>query len=309
MKHFMLPASAFLMLLLLLAGCAREPGSTTLTKGALRIDCDEAIYPALRLVAEEFHSQYPDARVDVRSVEAREATANFVNDSVHVIAIARSLNAEERNTLAAAKTWFEEYHVAQSAIAILAHKDNPVKELRVGQLDSILSGSVTAWPGWKSGGNVDIVVGDVNSSTNEVLRALVLHGKKFALSASVIAGSGYLMEHVRLTRNAIGVANVAWLKGADQDFRVIALSRPGVAADSSQPVGKAYTPVQGYVYKGYYPLSTPVIIYSREVNRDVALGFISFANGVSGQKVFLNSGLVPVTMPVRLIQLTSEQVK
>jgi phosphate transport system substrate-binding protein len=184
-----------------------------------------------------------------------------------------------------------------------------VKELRVGQLDSILSGSVTAWPGWKSGGNVDIVVGDVNSSTNEVLRALVLHGKKFALSASVIAGSGYLMEHVRLTRNAIGVANVAWMKGADQDFRVIALSRPGVAADSSQPVGKAYTPVQGYVYKGYYPLSTPVNIYSREINRDVALGFISFANGVSGQKVFLNSGLVPVTMPVRLIQLTSEQVK
>jgi|WetSurMetagenome_2_1015567.scaffolds.fasta_scaffold09966_4 phosphate transport system substrate-binding protein len=297
------------LLMLLLAGCTREPGSTTLTKGTLRIDCDAAIYPALRLVAEEFHSQYPDARVDVRSVEAREATANFVNDSVHVIAIARSLNAEERATLAATKTWFEEYHVAQSAIAVLAHKENPVTELRMGQLDSILTGSVTAWPGWKAGGNIDIVVSDVNSSTNEVLRALVLRGKKFALSASVIAGSGDLMEHVRSTRNAIGVTNVAWLMGVEQEFSLIGLSRPGVAADSTQRVGKAYTPVQGYVYKGYYPLSTPVNMYSRELNRDVSMGFIAFATGIQGQKVFLKSGLVPVTMPVRLIQLTSEQVK
>ena len=307
MNRFILSLCASLVLLL--AGCTREPGSTNITRGSLRIDCDEAVYPALRLVAEEFHSQYPDARVDVRSVEAREATANFVNDSVHVIAIARSLNAEERNSLTAAKTWFEEYHVAQSAIAIIAHPDNPVKELRVGQVDSILSGAVTAWPQWKAGGNIDIAVSDVNSSTNEILRALVLRGKKFALSASVISGSGSLVEYVRTRRNAIGVVNVAWLKGVDQEFRIMGLSRPGVAADSTQAIGKAYTPVQGYVYKGYYPISTPVKIYSRELNRDLSLGFISFATGIQGQKVLLNSGLVPVTMPVRLIQLTSEQVK
>jgi phosphate transport system substrate-binding protein len=295
--------------LVLLAGCTREPGSTTLTKGTLRIDCDESIYPAVRLVAEEFHTQYPDTKIDIRSVDAREATANFVNDSVHVIAVARSLNAEERNVLTATKAWFEEYHVAQTAVAVIAHKDNPVKALRIRQLDSILTGSATAWPGWKAGGNIDVAVGGVNSSTNEVLRGLVLGGKKFALSASVIAGSGDLMEHIRSTRNALGVVNVAWLKGADQDFNVIALSRPGVAADSTQPVGKAYTPIQGYVYSGYYALSTPVNIYTRELNRDVSVGFISFANSVLGQKVFLNSGLVPVTMPVRLIHLSSEQVK
>ena len=290
----------------LLAGCTREPGSTTLTKGALRIDCDEAIYPAMRLVVEEFHSQYPDAKIDIRSVEARAATANFVNDSVHVIAVARSLNAEERNVLTSAKTWFEEYHVAQSAIAVIAQKDNPVKELRLGELDSILTGTITAWPGWRAGGNIDLAVGGVNSSTNEVLRALVLGGKTFTLSASILAGSGDLIEHVRTTRNAMGVVNVGWLKGTDQELRIIGLSRPGVAADSTQPAGKAYTPAQGYVYKGYYAISTPVNIYTRELDRDVSLGFISFTCSGQGQKVFLNSGLVPVTMPVRLIHLTSE---
>lgn len=294
---------------LLLGACSREPGSTKLTEGVLNIDCDQAVYPVVVLVAREFQSQYPAARIEVRSLEAREATANFVNDSVHVIAIARSLNAEERSVLTATKTWFEEYHVAQSALAIIANKDNPTRQLRVGQLDSMLTGSITTWPGWRAGGNVDIVVGGVNSSTNEILRALVLKGKTFALSASVLEGSGDLMEHVRATRNAIGVVNVAWLQGVEQEYQVIGLSRPGVAADSTQPAGKAYTPAQGYVYKGYYPLSTPVYIYSRELNRDLATGFISFANSSQGQKVFLNSGLVPVTQPVRIIQLTSEQVK
>jgi phosphate transport system substrate-binding protein len=307
MKH-VLPVLCLLLALLQIA-CTREPGSTNLTKGSLKIDCDEAVYPSVRLVVEEFLSQYPDSHIEVRSLQAREATANFVNDSTHVIAIARALNAEERNTLTATKTWFEEYHVAQTGIAAIANPENPVKELRVGQLDSILTGAVTSWPGWKAGGNIDIVVGDVNSSTNEVLRALVLRGKNFALSASVIAGSGDLMEYVRKTRNAIGVVNVAWLKGVDQEYRVLALARPGVLPDSSQPVGKAYSPAQGYIFKGYYPLSTPVHIYSRELNRDIALGFISFAMSGPGQKVFVNSGLVPVTMPVRLVQLTSEQVK
>jgi phosphate transport system substrate-binding protein len=50
-------------------------------------------------------------------------------------------------------------------------------------------------------------------------------------------------------------------------------------------------------------------VYTRDVERNISVGFISFAASVEGQKVFLNSGLVPVTMPVRLVQLTSEQVK
>jgi phosphate transport system substrate-binding protein len=298
-----------LALAMLYAGCTREPGSTNLTKGNLKIDCDEAVYPSVRLVAEEFQAQYPQSKIDVRLVQAREATTNFVNDTVHVIALARSLNAEERNSLSATKTWFEEYHVAQTAVAVVANIENPLTDLRMGQLDSVLTGQVTKWPGWNTGGNIDIVVGDVNSSTNEILRGLVLRGKKFALSASVMSGSSDLLEYVRKTRNAVGVVNVAWLNGVSHEYNVLGLSRPGVTPDSTQSPGKPYKPIQGYIFKGYYPLSTPVNIYTREQNRDLALGFISFTTSFQGQKIFQNSGLVPVTMPVRLIQLTSEQVK
>jgi phosphate transport system substrate-binding protein len=115
-----------------------------------------------------------------------------------------------------------------------------------------------------------------------------------------------IVEYVGKNRNAVGIVGVGWLKGVESDVKALSLSRPGVAADSTQPVGKAYSPHQAYVYQGYYPVSTPVTMYTRDLDRSVSLGFISFATGPFGQKVFLNNGLVPVTMPVRLIQLTSE---
>jgi phosphate transport system substrate-binding protein len=294
---------------MLMAGCTREPGSTQLTKGALRVDCDEAVSPVVRLLVEEFHRQYPDANITLNPVEAREATANFVNDSVRVIVVARPLNTEERSVLTATKTWFEEYHVAQGAVAVIANKTNPVKTLRVGQADSIFAGLVTVWPGWRSGGPIDVVVGGINSSTNEVFREAILGSRKYALSATPFSSSNELLDHVRGTRNAIGLLSVGWLKGVEDNVLVLGLARPGVSPDSTQSPGKPYTPVQGYVYKGYYPVCTPVYICTRSVDRDVALGFISFASSGQGQKVFLNNGLVPVKSPVRLIQLTSDQVK
>ncbi len=297
---------SLIAIVLLLAGCSREPGSTKLTTGTLAVECDEAVFPVMNALAAEFRQQYPDARIEVRCVEARAATANFVNDSVKVIVCSRPLNDEERNALTATKTWFEEYHVAQSAVAVIVNPANPVKALRLGQVDSMFSGQMTAWPNWRGGGVVDLVTGSVDASTNEVFRRLILHGKPFARSATPMASSSDIVEYVAKTPGAVGIVGVGWLKGVESDVKPVALSRPGVAADSSQPVGKAYTPHQAYVYKGYYPAATPVTMYTRDLDRTVSLGFISFATGPFGQKVFLNNGLVPVTMPVRLIQLTSE---
>jgi hypothetical protein len=51
-----------------------------------------------------------------------------------------------------------------------------------------------------------------------------------------------------------------------------------------------------------------VYIFSREIERDVSLGFISFVCSAPGQKIIQEGGLVPAKMPVRIVQLTSNQV-
>ena len=288
-----------------LVGCSgKEPGSTQLTKGALKIQADEAILPSVRGEAQEFQQEYPGSRIEIQPADARAAISDFALDSVRVIITGRSLNKEERDALTAAKIQFDEYRVALSAVAVIANSENPLNQLRVSQLDSILTGDITQWPARH--GPVDLVIAGRNSSINEVVRTTIMQGKDFTMAATPIDSSLARIEYVRTHRGAIGLVGVNWLRGLDNDVTIMALGTPGARPDSTGPPNQYYSPAQAYVYKGYYPISTPVFIYSREIDRNVALGFISFVTSGPGQKVFLNNGLVPVTMPVRLVQLTSQ---
>lgn len=137
--------TALVCAVLALGGCTREPGSTSLTRGTLIVECDESVYPVIKTEAEVFLRQYPDSKITVRSVQAREATANFVNDSVRVIICARPLNAEERGALATINVQVDSYLVARSAVAVITHKENPSGQLRFGEVESLFTGGITRW--------------------------------------------------------------------------------------------------------------------------------------------------------------------
>ena len=156
---------------------------------------------------------------------------------------------------------------------------------------------------------IRVAAADVNSSTNEVFRNAVLGGRPIRRDATLFATGGELVEFVRTTPNAIGIVGLSSLRGKDREVRVFALGTPGVSPDSTQPPGLFYSPVQANVYRRYYPITRPVFLYSREVLRDVGYGFIAYVTSATGQKLFLENGLVPVTMPVRLVELTSKEVK
>lgn len=291
----------------LAAGCGPERKYST-TEGTVTFACDESLEPVVREIAEDFGRSYAQARIVLRTLQGREAVADFSVDSVRRIVLGRALNAEERKAFSGPDIDLTEYRVALDAVAVIGHPDNPLTELRMGMLDSIFSGTITRWP-WKGGKGIVLAVGEINSSTNEVFRSLALGGRDFGGDVRRFATSRELVDFVRSAPHAIGISGLAWLRGYDRDLRVFALGRPGFSPDSTQPPGRFYTPVQAHVHRGYYPLTRPVFVYSREVIRDVGYGFISYITSASGQKLFLNNGLVPATMPVRLVEITSKEVR
>ncbi len=292
--------------LLLVTGCQEQRQTGSTTRGSVTIECDESLLPAMEAERDNFQRTYPDAHVKLRVAEAREAVADFFNDSVRVIVIGRELNAEERDALAAAKVEIQEFKVALGGVAVIANKSNPLDELRIGQLDSIFTGSLTRWPGTRT--PIEVAVGNVNSSTDEVFRERIMKGKSFGPDVTPFSTSKRLVEFVRDARNAVGIVGLGWLReGMDQQVRVMAIGDPNSRPDSTRPMGEFYRPFQAYIHKGYYPISRPVYIYSRELsNLTVGYGFIAYVSSAQGQQVFLNNGLVPVTMPVRIVNLTSE---
>lgn len=289
-----------------LLGCNHEPGSTSLTTGALNVEVDESVYKAMENEAAEFQSLYPDSKLVIRKAEAREAVSDFGLDSVGVIAIARELTKDERDAITGAKIPLDEYKVALSAVAVIVNPSNPMKQVRMTQLDSIFTGQVTRWPGGKL---IEAYVGNPNSSVNQSFRTTVLGGKDFGRTVEYVDSSAQRVVRVANTPGAIGIVAVDYLHGMEGSVNVLAVGGPTYRPDTTSAPGQYYQPWQAYMFLGYYPINTPVYMYSRVVDPDISLGFISFVCSGPGQKIIQNNGLVPVTMPVRLVSLTSHQLK
>lgn len=296
-----------LLLTLFVVGCEqRKPASTT--AGELRVQADESISNVMKIIADSFQLTYTKSTITVTSVEARECIANFINDSIRVIVTAREFNDEE---LAVLKKYpdieWKGYKCALDAVAVVGHKNNSLKQLRISELDSIFEGSLARWKG--NGKLIDVAIGGVNSSVNEVFKKKILKDKLFTPTAIKISSSDSLVKYVETNPNAIGIVGINWLRGNEENVTVFALGQPGARPDSTEPFGRYYTPVQAHIYRNYYPLTRPVFIYSREYGYTVAAGFIAYVNAIHGQQKFLNEGLVPVTMPIRLVETTSKQVQ
>jgi len=292
----------------LLGGCGgKEPGSVSITSGSFRLGCDEAVLPVINHEIQEFTRLYSTASVDVKSAGAREIIAEFAADSLRTIVCARELNKEERDALAAAKIAIQEYLVARSAVAVVANKDVPVDRLRVGQLDTVFGGGMTRWPG-KRGMMIELAVGGLNSSVNEVFRHAVLGGAGFDPAAKPFATGPELLAYVQRTSGAIGIVALNYIAAGAEEVNVISLASPAMRPDSTFAPGEYYSPHQAYVYEGYYPVIAPVYVYTRNIEQDVSMGFTAFLTSAAGQKIFQSDGLVPATMPVRLVHLTSQQV-
>lgn len=305
MKSEKLIASALLVTLLVFGCDQRKQASTT--AGTLRVEADESVSNVIKIIADSFQLTYTQSKITITPVEAREAITNFINDSVRVIVTAREFNAEELSVL---KKYpdieWKGFKCALDAVAVIGNKSNPQTELRVSELDSVFNGSLARWK--SSGKLIDLAVGGVNSSVNEVFREKILKGKPFASYAYSMPSADSLIRYVAKNPTAIGIVGVNALRNRDDDVTVFALGQPGVRPDSTEPFGRYYPPLQAHIHRKYYPITRPVYVYTREYGFTVAAGFISYMTAIHGQQKFLNEGLVPVTMPIRLIETTSQQV-
>jgi phosphate transport system substrate-binding protein len=127
------------------------------------------------------------------------------------------------------------------------------------------------------------------------------------ITPSVIADSqrevlNFVANHPR----AVGLVSVACYKDTSfqsQETRnqIHPLAFSGVDSLGQQTLYKLH---QANIYLGQYPLHYPVYAYYSKRSQ-LALGFYSFVASAAGQKIILDWGLVPATMPVRLVQITS----
>jgi phosphate transport system substrate-binding protein len=167
------------------------------------------------------------------------------------------------------------------AVAVIVHKDNPVKGLTTAQLADIYLGKIVNWKEFDGPDREIVVVSRQNDMGPYVLfTEKVLRHRELPTTTHYQGSNTAVRAEVRDEKDAIGYVDQAWA-----DETVKALEIDGVA------------PSQQTVTSGMYPLAIPLFVFT---NGYTKLGshlhaFVTLYLSRDGQKLIKESGFVPVT--------------
>jgi phosphate transport system substrate-binding protein len=289
-----------------LASCGSGDPKTELdtpTTGTITISVDETFAPIMESELDVFHSNYKYAVINAQYVSEMQAFKNLLSDSARIAIVTRELNEEEKNYFKSVKITPRVTKVAIDAIALIVNKANQDSVISMAQLNDLFNGNTSTWGAGKGKSDqsaIQIVFDNANSSTARFIKEKFT--KNFPEYCFAVNTNPEVINYVAAHPNAIGVIGVNWISDAEdsvsQDF-VNKIQVMRIVSDSTDPRG--IQPYQAYIAQGNYPLVRSVYVVSREARTGLGTGFASFLASDKGQRIILKSGLVPATMPVRII--------
>lgn len=280
----------------------------TPTSGNLKISVDESYQPLMDTQVNTFTSLYTLAEITASYKPEAEIFNDFINDSVKVIVANKTLRNEQLKYLESKKCFPKTTKIAIDAVALIVNNQNPDSLLTLSQLKQIFSGSISTWHQLNSLNITDsiyIVFDNTNSSNTRYLKEKFSGNKNFPPNCFAVKTNPEVINYVKNHKNSLGIIGVNWISDTNdstannfrQNIRVVALKD-----ESSPDHHDYYQPYQAYIALNQYPLVRDVYIISRESRIGIGTGFASFVAGDKGQRIVRLAGLLPATIPVRVIK-------
>jgi len=280
----------------------------TPTSGNIRIAADESFQPIIDAEIDTFTALYNYAQITPVYMPENELVAFFLNDSVKTIVSSWAPSEEQRKVLLDVQTVVRTTVVAYDALALVMNRKNSDSLLTYKTVEKIFKGEITDWkqinPKSKLG-PVILVFDNIRSGNIRYFK------EKFDLPDSLgpnfyaVNTNPEVIDYVSGSPGSIGIVSVNWISDEDDPNSFGLLNKIKVAAVSQPYLDEStfYLPVQGSIYDKTYPFVREVNMNSRESFSGLGSGFVSFVAGEKGQRIILKSGLVPATMPIRIIQV------
>ena len=201
-------------------------------------------------------------------------------------------------------------------------------EVLMQQLSDILTGKTKNWNEISPSklGDISVVFDNQNSSTVKYMMQNVTNRKPFCKNVYAQKTNKDVFEMVRTHKNAIGIIGVSWLSRDLNNIAIVAnyskselnemetaaevnhdMYSEQTEADYSQaikvvPIRKndspyAYKPYQYDIYTGNYPLFRTIYAVCTSPTSSKQHAFCRFITSIPGQKVILNTGVMPANVP------------
>lgn len=291
-------------------GCDYTTQKSTSTTGELKIGIDEGLAPLLQNEAAEFMRLNKEAKITLEVKTSKEVIADLNAGVYKTIIAGRDLTKEEADIFTSNKLEVKKNKFALDGIGVIVNPKNPVSKINFTELKRIYTGEQKDWKDL-DGDNKDVYKGKIkvytarkNASIHDIFKQKVLAGAEFSGTDVICSTSTQMMAEIRNNENAIGFISMAWITVSNdtldesvKPLKVAAVD-PGTGA-----IGDYVGLHQAYIANGSYPLVTEAYILSTDFSMNLSVGFSSFLLAYDGQRIVLKSGLVPVTQPVKIIQL------
>lgn len=282
-------------------------------EGQLTITGSDTMAPLLNQLALEFSRVYgyPSVRVFIESTGSTQAIREFLmgysqqrrgdksregheaGGIADILASSRRLTEKERAHFRSRYGYdVTEIPIAEDAVAIYVHRDNPLQQLTLDQVTGIFrkagtsnaAGDITVWGqlglegAWKNK-PIHLYGRDKQSGTREFFVDTVLHGGEFKADIHEAPGSASEMLAISGDPLAIGYAGIG--------FRGSLVKALALAEGHDKP---AVAPTAETVADRTYPLRRTLYLY---VNHDPEKGpmppllreFLRYANSADGQRL------------------------
>lgn len=320
---FVYPLVAFLAICCF--SCDMHKPKDSSTSGITTLICDESFKNIINQEVDVFEFTYPKSSIMTYYTDEHSAIDSIINGKPGLIVTARELTQKQKDFLKTKERNVKSQRIAVDAIAIIVNPANNIDELSVSELREIMSGKSSRWDDVFPSklGKIQIIFDRQGSSTMKYMSDSVMRGEKFSQEVFACDNNQEVFEQVEKRKNAIGVIGVSWitadLQSADIDKRTMkekvdALNKADTAAiDFTSRIKvlkirrdnnpNAYKPYQLYIYEGSYPLYRSVYAITTSPNGSLAHGFYSFLTGFIGQKIILNTGIMPATVHPRMVSL------
>ena len=310
--------SFYIMLIILfeLAACAERDKKgnflDTPTSGHVQIAVDESLKPLLEAELDTFEALYTRAHIDVIYTSEREAMDLLLKDSVRLAVITRKLLKEEDEMFTRQILEPSQVTIAKEGIALIVNKQSPDSLLTVSQLKDIMTGKIATWNQLNPKAGKQPVELVFDQPTSGILRFLKdsLGIDKLPANCFAVNSNPEVVEYIATKPNAIGLIGASWISDKDDSTTNVFLNTVRVASISG--TGKPeeyYQPYQAYIAQNQYPLTRRIIVINREGRAGLGSGFLAFVAGEKGQRIILKAGLVPTTMPVRIVEIKREPIQ
>jgi phosphate transport system substrate-binding protein len=279
---------------MILLGCSTSdnPKDTdTPTSGLIRIAVDESLKPLIDAEIKAFEGIYRSASVKAVYVSEAEAVRLLVSDCVRLAVITRGLTAVEATQIKAQKITPHESKVAREAVALIVNSGSTDTAWDMTKLKNVMR-------------NQKVIFDNQNSGIARYIRDSLLHAAHMPANSFAVESNEAVVDYVKKDPNAVGIIGSSWISDSDDSVANRFLGSIKVVAIEND--GDHYQPYQAYIARKLYPLTRDVVINSREARSGLGTGFTSFVAGDKGQRIVLKAGLVPFTMPVRLVEISRE---